>query len=86
MNANTAFVIWRCPPNGHVNDQMRHVCRDCGAHRPCEHWDGARHCGAAPVHMYNDGPRCAEHRVPTEAPARRGPAASVGGRLALELG
>lgn len=87
MSARDALGTWPCPPAGHVNDGMRHTCRDCGAHRPCEHWDGTRHCGAVPVHMYPDGPRCEGCRTPITPPPRRGgQTAAAGGGLALELG
>lgn len=59
--SRSGFPVWRCPPKGHVNDMLRAACKQCGAHRPCEHWDGERHCGAVPVHMYICGPRCNPH-------------------------
>lgn len=57
----SGFPVWLCPPDKHPNDMLRAVCKKCGAHRPCEHWDGERHCGAIPVHMYICGPRCDPH-------------------------
>jgi hypothetical protein len=53
--------MWYCPPNGHANDTLRATCKWCGAHRPCEHWDGKRRCGDTPTHMYTNGPRCDPH-------------------------
>jgi len=57
----SGFPVWRCPPSEHVNDMLRAECKSCGAHRPCEYSDGERRCGATPVHMYTNGPRCDPH-------------------------
>ena len=58
----SGFPVWRCPQGcGHANDMLRGTCRACGAYRPCEHWDGERHCGVVPTHMYISGSRCDPH-------------------------
>lgn len=58
----TGFPIWRCTNCATINDKLRATCRTCGAHRPCEHHNGKRHCGQTPVRMYLHGPRCDNHR------------------------
>ncbi len=56
-----AWPIWHCPACRRPNDQLRHTCRYCAAHRPCEHVADGRRCGAVPVGMYPNGPKCGEH-------------------------
>ena len=41
---------------------LRAVCRECGEHRPCEHWRDGKLCCRTPVSMYSDGPKCHECR------------------------
>jgi hypothetical protein len=61
MTRRPGFPVWRCPECQSPNDMLRAICRHCTAHRPCEHYDGTRHCGATPVRMYLTGPLCAAH-------------------------
>lgn len=57
----TAWPVWHCPTCRAANDNLRHTCRPCAAHRPCEHADSTARCGATPVHLYPDGPKCDRH-------------------------
>jgi hypothetical protein len=60
--ARSGFPVWRCPDCELPNDMLRATCRGCEAHRPCEHYNGVRHCGKTPVRMYPNGPKCDPHK------------------------
>lgn len=66
-----AYPVWHCSNCQRANDGLRHTCRYCHTHRPCDHVTGGHTCGATPTGMYTHGPKCPDH-APTGAQAGRG--------------